>query len=116
MRVLIVEDDPLIAADLSQTVEGLGHEVCGCAASADEARAMADQTQPEILLVDFNLEGTKTGLSAAAHIRASRPTKVVFITGQFDPLVHEAIGDARPDAVLGKPYTAEQVRAALAGL
>lgn len=71
MRVLIVEDDPIVATDLSQIITDLGHEVCGCAASADEARAVAQQSQPDILFVDFNLEGAKTG---SARRRTFGPT------------------------------------------
>jgi CheY-like chemotaxis protein len=109
MIVLIVEDDPLTAAELTQAVRAYGHEVCSWADSADEAEWQAAQHQPDLVLMDFNLDGTKSGLNAAARIQANQRTVMVFVTGQLDPLVLSTIRDTQPFAVIEKPYTPEQI-------
>ena len=109
MIVLIVEDDPLTAAELTHAVRAYGHEVCSWADSADEAEWQAAQHQPDLVLMDFNLDGTKSGLNAAARIQANQDTVMVFVTGQLDPLVLAVIQDSQPFAVIEKPYTPEQI-------
>jgi CheY-like chemotaxis protein len=109
MIVLIVEDDPLTAAELTQAVREYGHEVCSWADSADEAEWQAAQHQPDLVLIDFNLDGTKSGLNAAARIRANQATVMVFVTGQLDPLVLATIAASEPFAVIEKPYTPDQI-------
>ena len=109
MIILIVEDDPLAAADLTEAVRAYGHEVCSWADSADEAEWQAAQHQPDMVLMDFNLDGTKSGLNAAARICANQETVMVFVTGQADPLVLETIRASQPFAVIEKPYTPEQI-------
>ena len=114
MRVIIVEDDPIISSDLGQIVADLGHEVCAFAANAEEARRQAAAMQPDVMFVDFNLEGATTGLSAAASIRALQAVDIVFVTGQADELMLFAIRESEPLAIIEKPYTRAQVRDALA--
>ena len=60
--VLIVEDELLIALDLEAAMSGLGYEVCGLAPNGDEARSLAMDHQPDVVLVDVYLGGAREGI------------------------------------------------------
>jgi two-component system, response regulator PdtaR len=113
-RVLVVEDELIIAWQLSETIQELGHEVCGMAADATEAAALATQLLPDLVLIDVRLRRGTDGIAAAAAIRAERPVPVVFCTAfAEDPSTRarlEAVGAA---GVLAKPVRTEALRAAI---
>ncbi len=67
-RVLVVDDEYLIAWGLRAQVEALGMEVCATAAAADEAIALAKRHRPQIVLMDMRLQGDKDGVDAALAI------------------------------------------------
>lgn len=110
-RALLVEDEPLIAADLGGILDALGVEISAQASSADEAVQAVGAAKPDIILADYNLEGPSTGVDAVLQIRETHECPVVFITGFPDRVLH---GDeVEPDFVISKPYTADNVRAAV---
>lgn len=110
-RAIVVEDEPLIAADIRGILERLGVEVTGEASSAEDAVRVADQGEPDIILADYNLDGRDTGIDAVLRINENHDCPVVFITGFPDRVLQ---GDEiEPDFVIAKPYTPENVRAAV---
>ena len=110
-RAVIVEDEPLIAADLRAILERMNVAVVGEARSAEDAVAVAADAAPDIILADYNLAGRATGLDAVVRIKQDRDCPVIFITGYPDRVLQ---GDeVEPDFVISKPYTADNVRAAV---
>lgn len=110
-RAVVVEDEPLIAADIRGILERLGVEVAGEASSAEEAVKVAMNSKPDIILADYNLDGRNTGIDAVLEINENHDCPVVFITGFPDRVLQ---GDEiEPDFVISKPYTPENVRAAV---
>lgn len=109
-RVMIIEDEPLIADDLAAVVEALGHAVCATAAEEAEACRAAREHRPELLLADLRLGGGGSGLSAARRIAADAPAGVgvVFVTGHPELLAEE-----RDVVVVRKPYQETALRAAI---
>ena len=109
-RVLIVEDEILIALDVEGALVAAGYEVCGVAGSQADALAMADATHPDLAVVDVSL-GPGDGRVVARELFARHSTQVLFATGQCD----EIRGLARSGAVacLPKPYRADDVPRAL---
>jgi DNA-binding LytR/AlgR family response regulator len=107
MRVLIVEDEFLLALDVSQMVEDLGHEVVGPAGSYSQAVEAIDSA--EIALVDVRLSDGFTGPDIAAHLVNDHAITVVFVTGNPEAVYEN------PDAVgvLTKPYCAGQIAEAI---
>lgn len=98
-RVLIVEDDAMIAMLLAETVHGLGHEVCGIEATEADAVAAAQRFQPDMMIVDEVL-GEGSGSSAVETILRTGFVPHVFVTG--DSL---RVGGLRPGAIiLQKPF------------
>ena len=111
--VLVVDDEFLIAHGLSAQIEDMGMTVCGMAASADEAVAKAQAFRPTLVLMDMRLQGDKDGVDAALAIHATVGSKVIFITGSREPMTMKRIGLDHPSAVLFKPVSDQQLRAAV---
>ncbi|MEE4212859.1 MAG: response regulator [Parvularcula sp.] len=110
-RAVVIEDEPLIAADIRGILERLGVEVAGEASSAAEAVRVARDEKPDIILADYNLDGRETGIDAVLGINEVHDCPVIFITGFPDRVLQ---GDEiEPDFVISKPYTPENVRAAV---
>jgi len=79
-RVLIIEDEPLIAMDLETIVRDQGHEVTGVAVTRDEAVALAMDDRPGLVLADIQLADDSSGIDAVKDILAQFNVPVIFIT------------------------------------
>lgn len=99
LRILIVEDDAIIAMALADLLKGMGHEVCAVAETEPDAVAAARRCNPDLMIVDANLyEGS--GISAVAKILLGGFVRHLFMTG--DPF---AVLEQVPDAIiLRKPF------------
>ena len=114
-RALIVEDEIMVALDLEVTMSDLGFDVCGLAPSAREARAVAMSDEPDIVLMDVNLEGGREGIEAARWLREVCGTAVVFVTSYTDEDTVERIHEQLPGApVLSKPVHRQHLADAVA--
>ena len=111
---LIVEDEPLVALDLEDTMSSLGYYVCGVAGTQDRARALAISEHPDVVLMDVCLEGEREGIEAARWIREVCRTEVVFITAHTDEATLERIHEQVPGAlVLPKPVSRRRLAEAV---
>lgn len=99
LRILLVEDDAIIAMALADLLKGMGHEVCGIAETEAEAVAAAGRCKPDLMIVDANLyEGS--GIAAVANILLGGFVPHFFMTG--DPFqVQELVPGA---IILRKPF------------
>ncbi len=112
MRVLIAEDDPVIALGLESKLTAMGHEVVGRVGDGHAAVAVAEKALPDAVVMDLVMPGMD-GLEAARRIARSRGVAIVAITAHDDPkLVARAI-DVGVAAYLVKPVDARQVDSAL---
>jgi AmiR/NasT family two-component response regulator len=111
--VLVVDDELLIAQGLCLQIEDMGMAVCGTAATADEAIALAQQHRPSIVLMDMRLRGDKDGVDAAIVIHDTVGSKMIFITGSREPATMARIRLDHPSAVLFKPISDWQLRDAI---
>jgi len=113
MRVLLAEDDPVIALGLSERLRSLGHEPLGPAGDGDEAVELARQSQADLYLFDIEMPKLD-GLQAAEQLAAEglrRP--VVVITGVDDPSLIERSIASGVSAYLAKPIDTRELQAAL---
>jgi len=111
-RVLVIEDEPIIAADLEAIVEELGHRVVGNAATHTEAVALARKDRPGLVLCDIQLADGSSGLEAAEEILADFDVPVIFITAFPERLL---TGERRePTYLITKPFKPDGVKAAIA--
>jgi CheY-like chemotaxis protein len=104
LRVVVVEDEVLIAMDMEQIIAALGHEVVGAAISAPEALDVVRQTRPDLVFMDYQLQGPETGVDAARSVREICDCKIVFVTSQADAATHNRIQAARPFGFIRKPF------------
>jgi CheY-like chemotaxis protein len=107
LRVLVIEDNALIAMLIGELLAGLGHDVCATAATEAEAVTAATRYRPDLMIVDAGL-GRGSGVSAVEEICRAGPLAHVFISGDA-----ERVRQRRPDAVVvRKPFRkAELARA-----
>lgn len=107
--VLIIEDEPLIAMDIEQMVESLGHRVVGTARTHAEATALFKTTDPKMVLADIQLADGSSGIDAVNEILASTPVPVIFITAFPERLL---TGERpEPAFLVTKPFNPDMVKA-----
>src|ERR1700751_2190309 len=95
-RILIVEDEPIVAADLLASLEGLGYEVVGIADTGAKAVQAAERCSPDVVLMDIGLTGSMDGIAAAGEIGRQGNTAVVFVTGNTNDETLLQAGATRP--------------------
>ncbi len=100
--VLVIEDEPIIAMDVRQLVEGCGHRVVGMAQSEDEAVEMARALEPGLILADVNLGPGGDGIAAVAAILRERAVPVIFVTAYPERLL--TAERLEPAFVISKPF------------
>lgn len=110
-KVLIIEDEPIIAADIEGIVTDLGHEVTGIATTRDEAVALAKEKTPGLVLCDIQLADDSSGIDAAHDILGDIDVPLIFITAFPERLL---TGDKpEPTYLITKPFEANTVKAAM---
>jgi len=110
-RILIIEDEAVIAMDLSDLVTNAGHEVVATATTASQAVASAKRERPDLVLADIQLADGSSGIDAVRDILASFEVPVIFITAFPDRLL---TGERpEPTFLITKPYSPDMVRAAV---
>ena len=108
-RVLIIEDEPIIAMDLENLLVELGHDVVAKAATRDEAVAMARAKRPGLVLADINLGEGGSGIDAVAEILTSFDIPVIFVTAYPEKLL---TGERpEPTYLIAKPFLPETIQA-----
>lgn len=83
-RILIVEDEPLVALDLQAQLTQLGYEVLGITGQGEEAVTLAGELRPNVVLMDIRLQGAMDGISAAQKIRDCFGSAIVFLTAHAE--------------------------------
>ena len=110
-RVMIIEDEPIIAMDIETIVRDLGHEVTGVAVTRDEAVALAMDDRPGLVLADIQLADDSSGIDAVKDILAEFEVPVIFITAFPERLL---TGERpEPTFLITKPFQRATVKAAI---
>lgn len=110
-NVLIIEDEPIIAADIESLVEELGHTVDGIAATHDQAVKAVEHNKPSLILADVQLADGSSGIEAVEEIQKAFNVPVIFITAFPERLL---TGDKpEPAYLISKPFKPDNVKAAI---
>jgi DNA-directed RNA polymerase specialized sigma24 family protein/CheY-like chemotaxis protein len=110
-KVMIIEDEAIIALHIRSIVEGLGHSVTGIARTRTEAVALAERTRPELVLADISLADGSSGIDAVKDILAAMSVPVIFITAFPERLL---TGERpEPTYLITKPFEPETVIATI---
>jgi DNA-binding NarL/FixJ family response regulator len=97
-RALIVEDEIMVALGLEADMRGLGFDICDLAANGQQASKHAMSNQPDVVLIDVNLEGGREGIEVARSLRKVCEAPVVFVTAYTDRDTVERIHEQVPGA------------------
>jgi CheY-like chemotaxis protein len=108
-KVMIIEDEPVIAMELEEIVKEIGHAVTGIAATHSEAVGLFEKSQPGLVLADIQLADGSSGIDAADEILRRRRVPLIFITAYPERLL---TGDrVEPTFLITKPFKPEMVKA-----
>jgi CheY-like chemotaxis protein len=112
VRVLVIEDEAIIALDVADIVRNAGHEVVGIAATEKAAVELARKHSPHLVLADIQLRGADSGISAVNEIMRAMTVPVIFVTGFPERLLTGK--RVEPAFVISKPFDPDLLRAAIA--
>jgi PAS domain S-box-containing protein len=110
-KLLIVEDEFVVAENLRIDLELMGYEVAGMASSGEEAMMLARRDNPDLALMDIKLPGGMDGIETAINLRQELDVPVIFITAFADESLLERAKAADPFGYLVKPYERKGLRA-----
>ncbi|WP_052405809.1 hybrid sensor histidine kinase/response regulator [Paraburkholderia heleia] len=109
-RILIVEDDRVVARDIAQQLVRCGHAIAGSVASGEEAIAVAAQAPLDLVLMDVRLEGNLDGIDTARRLREAHGLPVVFLTAYADEETVRRATVTEPFGYVLKPFEDQQLR------
>jgi PAS domain S-box-containing protein len=109
-RILIVDDEIIIARELEARLNGFGYEVAGIASSGRQAIALTAQTEPNLVLMDIVLKGDMDGIEAADGIRQRWPIPIIFMTAHTDEATLRRAKVTEPFGYVVKPFTERELR------
>jgi len=103
-KILIVEDESIIAEDISDSLISLGYRITGMVYSGEEAIEAAAKCRPDLVLMDVNLQGEIDGITAAAEIRSRFQIPVVYLTAYADENTLRRVNATKPFGYIVKPF------------
>lgn len=113
-QILIVEDDPIIAADLQDRLEEMGYRTLGPVARGEEAPAFFDKpSRPDLVIMDVHLEGEWDGIETARRILEKHDPPLIFLTSNSDDATFRAAKQVKPQAFLSKPFRGRDLKHAI---
>lgn len=112
--VLIVEDQVVVAEDIREALERMGHHVCGIAISYQEGVSLLHSHQPDLVILDISLQGKKSGIDLAYVILKKYPTtSFIYLTSYFDRKTLKGASKTLPGAYLVKPFKDQDLMSAI---
>lgn len=112
-RILVVEDERIVAADLQRMLRELGYDAYAAVSTAEKARDVAAKSPPDVVLADIRIEGPVDGIDAAFELRQQYGSAIVFLTAHADDPTVERAKRAEPSSYLVKPVSAPALKAAI---
>ena len=110
IKILLVEDEAIIARYLSMELELEGYEVCGYVGSGEEAVEMARSENPDLILMDIHLSGKMDGIDATEEIQRFKNIPVIFMTGYSRLEYTERARKLNPLGYFNKPLEVENIK------
>jgi CheY-like chemotaxis protein len=113
VKVLIVEDDDILARIISWRIANLGYTVCGRAASGAETLELLGKERPDLILMDINIKGDIDGIETTGLIRKEFNLPVVYLTSHSDGPTLERAKATNPNGFILKPFGDNELRVAI---
>lgn len=108
-RILIVEDEGLVARDLEAMIRNLGYRVVGICSSAEEAFRLIHTRRPDLIIMDIVLQGKLDGIKAAEEIRRRHNLPIIFLTAHTDEATFQRAKITNPVAFIHKPIEQKEL-------
>lgn len=113
INILIVEDEPLIAADIDELCQSAGYLVCEVAHNAGQALIAIKEKQPTLILLDINISDDVDGIEIAELLESDFKIPYIFITSYSDPHTLTRVKSLSPSGYIVKPFNKQQFFAVL---
>lgn len=104
LKILIVEDEMLIAANIAIQLETLGYEVVGIIPRGEEAVKVVQNEKPDLVLMDINLKGELDGITTAKKLQQEGQIPIIYLTANSDDAHFERAKETNPYAFISKPF------------
>jgi CheY-like chemotaxis protein len=110
-KVLVVEDEAVVAVHVCMILQGAGHQTTDVVADGSAALASVARERPDVVLMDMTIQGSLDGVATARLLRQQYPqVKVVFVTAHSDEASRLRAAELRPEGFLLKPFHDVQLR------
>lgn len=113
LSILIVEDELIIAEDLKEKLIGFGYQIVDVTDNYNDALSIISDKKPDLVLLDIQLKGNKTGIDIASEIDKKHHIPYIFLTSNHQPSTLNEIKQLHPSAFLSKPYKKEELYMAI---
>ncbi len=104
IKILVVEDEMIIAAKISMQLTNLGYEVTGILPRGEEAILHVEENKPDIVLLDINLKGNIDGIETARQMQLMKDIPIIYLTANADEATFNRAKTTRPAAFISKPF------------
>lgn len=112
-RILVVEDEAIVALNLQQRLELLGYDVPAIAASGQESLDLINDLLPDLVLMDIHIQGHMDGIEVASRLRQSHPVPVIYLTAYAEDATLERARQTQPYGYLLKPFSERELHATI---
>lgn len=108
-KILIVEDEFIIAEKLSVDLSDIGYKITGIASSGDEAIRSVAANPPDLIIMDIHIDGEIDGIETTKRIHDEMAIPVIYLTGLTDPKIFQKARKTNPICYLSKPYNRQDI-------
>jgi CheY-like chemotaxis protein len=109
-KIIIVEDEIIIALDLKLRLENLGYEVIHTAFNGEDAIKRTGETSPDLVLMDIQLNGEMDGINVAQQIRSLYNIPFIYLTGSYENSLLERAKQTDPVGFINKPFDESEIQ------
>lgn len=110
LKILIVEDEAIVALEIQYRLTSLNYEVVGVASTGEKALTLAEKTKPNLALMDLKLKGSMSGLETALALKNNFSIPSIFITAFSDDATLNQIKEKLDCYILQKPFSPEELK------
>ena len=113
VKIMIVEDESIVALDLSMRLQKEGYEVIGIASNSDDAIDLFTEQKPDLVLMDINIKGAKDGIETAKSLKKIQDVPLIFVTAFSQSEYINRAKEVNPSAYLVKPFNNESLHTSI---
>ncbi len=109
-KILIVEDEPIIASDIEMTLEELGYQITDVVDDAESAIESIEKRKPDLVLLDINIEGDTDGIMLAQDIKEQFKIPFIYLTSNADKVTINRVKRTNPAGFIVKPFSEKELQ------